>query len=137
MAVAQITRTTSGMAGPTSATTQTTINNLKTSIAAGNTITADHMNSLKNLWNSFNNHYHTTLDQWFAPTGNANTYNTAQYDTNPENTSALTQTTAANYADITWTVAAGETISATTHADLRAKYLQANGHWHTIVDRTS
>ena len=125
------------MAGPTSATTQTTINNLKTLIAAGSTIQASHINSLKDLWNSFNNHYHTTSDLWFQKTGNKPTYTTDQYDTNPESTSALKQTTAANYADITWTKAAGNTITVTEHNDLRAKYLQANGHWHTIVDRIS
>lgn len=138
MALAQVTRTTSGMAGPTSATTQATIDTLKQQIVQGGEISYTHINALKDLWNSFNNHYHTTTDVWFIPASgqNAPTYSTNQYDTDPESTSAQVTTNSVGV-DITWAVAKGDLITYTTHNDLTAKFNSANGHWHTINDRSA
>lgn len=128
--MAQITRTTSGMVGPTSASLQTTITDLKAAIAAGSTITAAQINSLISCWNSFNNHYHTVPDQWYLQFGNTYQYVTS-YDNNPENTSASVGTTA----DISNVLATGDTITAALHQSLRTSILSGNDHYHTIDDR--
>lgn len=127
----QITRTTSGMVGPTSASLQTTITDLKAAIAAGSTITAAQVNSLISCWNSFNNHYHTVPDQWWEAYGNTSPYSTS-YDNNPENTSASLGTST----DIPDVIAVGDNISATLHQTLRTSILSGNDHYHSIDDRT-
>jgi hypothetical protein len=119
------------MVGPTSASLQTTITDLKAAIAAGSTITAAQINSLISCWNSFNNHYHTVPDQWWEAYGNTSPYGTS-YDNNPENTSASLATSA----DISTTVASGDDITASLHQTLRSSILSGNDHYHSIDDRT-
>lgn len=129
--MAQIIRTTSGMVGPASSDLQATITSLKASIASGNAVTAAQINSLIGVWNSFNNHFHTVPDQWYLAFGNTYSYVTS-YDNNPENTSAA----AGVSADIGTTVSVGDSITAANHETLRSSILSANGHHHTIDDRT-
>ena len=122
-----INRTTSGMTDPSTGTIQSSIDSLRSSFTAGDSIQASHLNSLLSIWRSFNDHYHTTADYAFEAYGNTAPTGTF-YDTNPESTSRMGGTEPAD-------VSAGDVITAAKHEEVRGAILQANGHVHTIDDR--
>jgi hypothetical protein len=132
--MATIERTTSGMVNPTSSEIKSQVQALKTSFAAGNVVEASHINSLLSIWRSFNDHYHTTSDLYgINDYGNiSGGYSGAgNYDTDPENTSGV------NDASDPEDVAVGDVITATKYQEIRSAILVANGHTHSIDDRTA
>ena len=131
-----INRTTSGMVSPSSATIQSSIDSLRTSIAAGATIQASHINSLLAIWRSFNDHYHTVDDLiGIADYGNTNPPGYSASGTfSPVNGSKSTSSMGGTEpAD----VSVGDLITAAKHEEIRLAISAANDHIHTIDDVAS
>ena len=136
-----ITRTTSGMIGPDTATVQTLLQNARANFVAGNIIHADHINTLLYAFLVFNDHYHQTADYAFEAYGNTAPTGTF-YDTNPENTSRMYAANGyqgwdgnqANYYEV-YSPETGQVITAEKHEAIRNFFINANGHYHSIDDR--
>lgn len=131
-----ITRTTSGMISPDWATTQNRVNALRASFAAGNVITAAHINELIGMFVQFNDHYHSSSDYAFEAYGNTAPTG-SYYAADPRYTSGMydrdgyygaTGGREPGWADV------GGTITASFHEAIRTMYLGANGHYHSIED---
>lgn len=132
-----ITRTTSGMIGPSTGEIQSRVDALRSRFASGNTILASDVNELNSIYIYFNDHYHQTADYAFEAYGNTAPTGTF-YDTNPEDTGRMID--ARGYRGSVddggpGGVSAGDTVTAAYHAGLKAMFEGANGHYHDIDDR--
>ena len=136
-------RTTSGMIAPSTATIQTRIDALRSAFVQGNTITADNISELNNIFTYFNDHYHTVDDLYGIrdygdrdPPGYGNG-GSWEYG-KATGTMIDTRGLQGNQNDGgPGAVNIGDTITADYHNALRTMFLAANGHYHTIDDRTS
>jgi hypothetical protein len=115
------------MIDPNTSSIQSSIDSLRSSFTAGDTIQASHINSLLSIWRSFNDHYHQTTDYAFEAFGNTAPTGSF-YETDPENTSRMGGTEPSD-------VSAGDVITASKHQEIRTSILQSNGHSHSIDDR--
>lgn len=108
----------------------TDIANLRAVIAAEQTITAANINSVASLLNNAMAHYHTYDDAYQLATYGNNGDRNNYYVDKSSNPPAFRPGNRAS-------VAAGNTITAAHHNDLRdaAQFLRT--HYHTIDDRTS
>jgi hypothetical protein len=108
----------------------TTIANLRTAIASGNTVTAAAINDLIGMINSWDNHTHTYTDLYqtatFGNNGDRGTYSesktTAKHDEDSSDVS---------------TVSVGDTITAAKHNEMKNVANKLRSHYHVINDRIS
>jgi hypothetical protein len=108
----------------------TTISNLRTSIAAGNTVTASAINDLIGMINSWDNHTHTYTDYYqqatFGNNGDRNNYQESKTTNKHDEDSS----------DVA-TVSVGDTITAAKHNEMKNVANKLRAHYHVINDRTS
>lgn len=131
-----ITRTTSGMIGPSTAEIQSRVDNLRSRFSSGNTILASDLNELNSMYVYFNDHYHSTSDYAFEAYGNTAPVGT-YYAADPRYTGGMIDARGyqGNQNDGgPGGVNAGDVITAAYHEGLRVMYLGANGHYHQVDD---
>lgn len=132
-----IERTTSRMEDPARTEIETTISDLRTKLVAGRIIYASEINTLINMWNRFNDHFHRADDLYGIDTyGNVGSYGgTGAYDTTNEATYRLQDSGIANSGEM-GTVNNTQLITASKHNDIALHFNSANGHSHYFNDRT-
>jgi hypothetical protein len=131
--MATITSATGGMVSPSSSDLQSTITSLLSSVNTGQVVTADQINSIVSLYNSFLNHYHGISDLYgiFNYGDGLGTPYSSAGDYEADSTSGPTTT----YGTLTG-VSAGDSITASKHNEM-ANYINGiQGHYHTWDDRT-
>lgn len=109
---------------------QTTINNLRNSIAAGEVITASDINDLRGMINSWDNHTHTYKDLYQKATF-GNNGDRSTYERNI--TSNAHDQANANVAS----VSSGDLITASHHNAMAGVCNDLRSHKHNVNDRTS
>jgi hypothetical protein len=138
-----INRTTSGMIAPSTATIQARIDALRSAFTQGNTITADQINELNGMFTYFNDHYHSVDNDLFGIQDYGNVgggYSSSGSYDGAKNTGTMIDARGlqGNQNDGgPGGVNVGDTITADYHNALRTMFVAANGHYHTIDDRTS
>jgi hypothetical protein len=113
----------------------TTIANLRTAIASGNTVTAAAINDLIGMINAWDNHTHTYTDYYqqatFGNNGDRTNYQESKTtDKHDEEGGGLLSFNI-------FTVNAGDTITATKHNEMKNVANKLRSHYHVINDRTS
>ena len=133
-----IERTSSGMEDPGRTEIETTISDLRSKLVAGRIIYASEINTLITMWNRFNDHFHRADDLYGIDNyGNVGSYGgSGAYDTTNEATYRLQDSGITNAGDVGG-VDNTQTITATKHNEISARYNSANGHSHYFDDRTS
>ena len=144
--MATITSATGGMVNPASADLQSTINSLLTSVNTGEVVTADQINSIVSLYNSFIGHVHSVSDLYgifnygdglgtpYSSSGNyeyKNTGTAADYYYWDANGFYV----AAGFSTLNG-VSSGDTITAVKHNELANTINGVQGHFHEWNDRT-
>jgi hypothetical protein len=106
------------------------IASLRTAISSGSTIFAYDLNRIGTLINNMNGHYHTYTDDYqlatYGNTGDRTNYSESK------NTSSIDAITTAPT-----DTAAGTSITATRHNELRYSICRLYNHYHEIDDRTA
>ena len=117
---------------------ETTISDLRSKLVAGRIIYASEINTLISMWNRFNDHFHRADDLYGIDNyGNVGSYGgSGAYDTTNEATYRLQDSGITNAGDVGG-VDNTQTITATKHNEISARYNSANGHSHYFDDRTS
>jgi hypothetical protein len=105
------------------------ITSLRSAVATGNTIFANHLNRIATLINNMNGHVHTYDDAYSLKTfGNTGSSSPLE-DKNTNNIDAVTSAPTNTASDTT--------ITASRHNELRDALNQLRVHFHGIDDRTS
>lgn len=135
--MATLTKNTSGMVNYS--TVQDLLTTLLTNINSGNLITATDINNLIQAYNTFIGHYHTIDDLygiWNYGDGLGTPYSSAGNYENSDPSGTLLLSGGSGASSVSG-VAAGDSITATKHNEIRDVVVALNNHYHTWDDRTS